>query len=321
MKSHILIASSLLAVSTAFNQVNERVDSTTRSLPSPTAEAAGQSSSTNSSDTVSSDTGAQRPLKLNSSGFSGLFGYDSLYSYKENPLGAPGVLDQQADAVWENKFHGRAKLGVYDLDSSVVTPFVGGAWSMTDFTYKNDNDVVKDLSTLNFNTTTAYVLFLIQHESGWSFRGGIMYANDRSTESDTEEYMEFYPSVGATKAYALNEQALSVLDASFGAHYGTIEDADKTGTDHTDDELDHIDFTAAGPDNGPFQQDAANVCDILAKILAKPNVKKITYFLVENWKKKNDQNPDHHADEKGKEIWPRMTPRLTTCRSKTSPVD
>ena len=43
--------------------------------------------------------------------------------------------------------------------------------------------------------------------------------------------------------------------------------------------LDHIDFTAAGPDNGPFQQDAANVCDILAKILAKPNVKKITYFL------------------------------------------
>jgi hypothetical protein len=96
MKSHILIASSLLAVSTAFNQVNERVDSTTRSLPSPTAEAAGQSSSTNSSDTVSSDTGAQRPLKLNSSGFSGLFGYDSLYSYKENPLGAPGVLDQQA---------------------------------------------------------------------------------------------------------------------------------------------------------------------------------------------------------------------------------
>ena len=246
MKSHILFASSLLAVSTAYNQgVNERVDSTTRSLPSPTAEAAAQTNSEESSDTISSDTGAQRPLKLNNTGISGLFGYESLYSYKQSPLGAPGVLDQQSDAVWENKFHGRAKLGVYDLDSSVVTPFIGGSWSMTDFTYKNDNEVVKDLSTLNFNTTTAYVLFLMQHESGWSFRGGVMYANDRSTESDTEEYMEFYPSVGATKAYALNEHALSVVDASFGAHYGTIEDVDNTGTDHTDDELDHIDLTAS----------------------------------------------------------------------------
>ena len=42
---------------------------------------------------------------------------------------------------------------------------------------------------------------------------------------------------------------------------------------------DHIVFTAFNRENGPFQQDAANVCDILAKILAKPNLKKITYLL------------------------------------------
>ena len=55
--------------------------------------------------------------------------------------------------------------------------------------------------------------------------------------------------------------------------YGVILDQLQT------ENVDHIDFTAAGPDNGPFQQDAANVCDILAKILAKPDLKKITYFL------------------------------------------
>ena len=43
--------------------------------------------------------------------------------------------------------------------------------------------------------------------------------------------------------------------------------------------VDHITFTAVDRKDGPFQQDAANVCDILAKILAKPNLKKITCIL------------------------------------------
>lgn len=222
-----------------------RIDATDRDLPSPAMEAA-QGGANNASDVSASDTGAQRPLLLKKSGFSAQFGYDSKISYKQNPLGAPGVLDQQADAVWENRFHGRAKLGVYDMDSSVVTPYIGGSWAMTDFTYKNDNDVVKDLSTLNFNTTTAFLLFLMQHESGWAFRAGVMYANDRSTEDDTEEYSEFYPSIGVTKAYSLSDDALGVLDASFGSHYGHITDVDgETVATHTSDELDHIDLTAS----------------------------------------------------------------------------
>ena len=245
MKGNFIYCPRILIKGVPFGKVAaERIDSTDRNLPSPAKEAA-QNASNGTSNVASSDTGAQRPLLLKKSGFSAQFGYDSKISYKQNPLGAPGVLDQQADAVWENRFHGRAKLGVYDMDTSVVTPFIGASWSMTDFTYKNDNEVVKDLSTLNFNTTTAYLLFLVQHESGWAFRGGVMYANDRSTETDTEEYSEFYPSVGVTKAYSISDNALGILDASFGAHYGTVEDADGTATDHTDDELDHIDLTAS----------------------------------------------------------------------------
>jgi len=222
----------------------DRINSTDRDLPSPAMEAA-QAGSGSASDVSASDTGAQRPLLLKKSGFSAQFGYDSKISYKQNPLGGPGVLDNMADAVWENRFHGRAKLGVYDMDSSVVTPFVGGSWAMTDFTFKGEdsNGIATDLSDFNFNTTTAYLLFLIQHESGWAFRGGVMYANDRSTEEDTEDYSEFYPSIGVTKAFALSDDALGVLDASFGSHYGTIHDIDDDGTDHTSDELDHIDLT------------------------------------------------------------------------------
>ena len=244
--NYICILALLASNSWSYGQTAaDRIGSTDRELPSPAMEAAQAGSSSGATDVSASDTGAQRPLLLKKSGFSAQFGYDSKISYKQNPLGAPGILDQQADAVWENRFHGRAKLGVYDMDSSVVTPFVGGSWAMTDFTYKNDNDVIKDLSTLNFNTTTAYVLFLMQHESGWAFRAGIMYANDRSVDEDTEEYSEFYPSIGVTKAYSISDDALAVLDASFGSHYGHITDVDGAASGHTSDELDHIDLTAS----------------------------------------------------------------------------
>ena len=243
--NYTCILALLASTSWSFGQsAAGRIDATERALPSPAKEAA-QGGASDVSNVSASDTGAQRPLLLKKSGFSAQVGFDSKISYKQNPLGAPGVLDQQADAVWENRFTGMAKLGVYDLDSSVVTPFIGGSWAMTDFTYKNENDVVQDLSTLNFNTTPAYLLFLMQHESGWAFRSGVMYANDISTEEDTEEYSEFYPSIGITKAYTLNNNALGVLDASFGSHYGTITDVDGAATSHTSDELDHIDLTAS----------------------------------------------------------------------------
>ena len=249
MKTFAVILTSVILTAFASAQdTKSRIDSSDISLPSPAKEnAQNKTGGDASSNVTSSDTGAQRPLSLSKTGFSGAFGYESKYSYKENPLGAPGVLDQQADAVWENSFYGNAKLNVIELDSSVVTPYIGARWSLTDFTYKNDNDSsgVTDLSAFNFNSTTAYLLFLMQHESGWAFRGGVMYANDRSTEKDTEDYMEFYPSVGATKAYPLNENALGIFDVSLGSHYGDVEDADDDVDEHTSDELDHVDVTAS----------------------------------------------------------------------------
>lgn len=234
----------LLSASISFGQDAQRIDSTTRQLPSPAKESV-KGSSTGSS-AASSDTGAQRPILLKKSGFSANFGFDSDISYKQNPLGAPGKLNQQADAVWENSFHSRAKIGVYDMDSYVLTPYIGAGWKITEFTYENPNEAIADLGDLNFNSTTAYFLCLFQHESGWAYRAGVMYANDRSTLNDTEDYMEFYPSIGATKAYALSENILGVLDASFGIHYGDVEDADgPTVHGHTSDELDHFDITAS----------------------------------------------------------------------------
>ena len=43
--------------------------------------------------------------------------------------------------------------------------------------------------------------------------------------------------------------------------------------------VDRIKFDSSDPENGPFQQDAANICDIIAKILDKPNLKQISYLI------------------------------------------
>ena len=254
MKILILLISALSWVTFATAQdTKSRLDSSDISLPSPIEDNAEASSG--DAAVSSSDTGAQRPVSLSESGFSGTFGYSSKIAYKENPLGAPGDLGQQADAVWENSFYGNAKLGVFETDSSVITPYVGAKWAITDFTYKNVNEAIPDLSVFNFNSTSAYLLFLMQHESGWALRGGVIYANDRSTEKDTEDYMEFYPSVGITKAFALSDSALGIFDLSAGIHLGDHEDADGpvivdgngtiTGDGHTADELDHFDITAS----------------------------------------------------------------------------
>ena len=244
MKILILLISALSWVTFATAQdTKSRLDSSDISLPSPIEDNAEASSG--DAAVSSSDTGAQRPVSLSESGFSGTFGYSSKIAYKENPLGAPGDLGQQADAVWENSFYGNAKLGVFETDSSVITPYVGAKWAITDFTYKNENEAIPDLSVFNFNSTSAYLLFLMQHESGWALRGGVIYANDRSTEKDTEDYMEFYPSIGITKAFTLNDSALGIFDLSAGIHLGDHEDADGNLTSHTADELDHFDITAS----------------------------------------------------------------------------
>ena len=255
-------------------------DSTNRQLPSPTKDSLNSTSSDSS--TTSSDTGAQRPILLKKSGFSANFGFNSDISYKQNPLGAPGQLDQQADAVWENSFHSRAKIGVYDMDSYVLTPYIGAGWKITEFTYENPDEAITDLGDLNFNSTTAYFLCLFQHESGWAYRAGVMYANDRSTQNDTEDYMEFYPSIGATKAYALSSNVLGVLDASFGLHYGDVEDADAEMTGHTSDELDHFDITAS-----------YSVIYSFDKIVITPQYS-ISYRKYDNGFNKNRKDLLHH---------------------------
>jgi hypothetical protein len=158
-----------------------------------------------------SDAGAQRPVKLKKKGVSTFFGYSSKYFYRSNPLMASGKLSQQKTAMWTNAFFAGAGLGVIETDSSVITPYIGGSWTINDY-------IEGGLDTLNYNSSGAYALLLAQYGNGWSARAGVNYASDSSTENDTEDYSEFFPNIGVMKAFALTDSTLGIFDASVGKH-------------------------------------------------------------------------------------------------------
>ena len=47
------------------------------------------------------------------------------------------------------------------------------------------------------------------------------YAMDKNTESDTEEYSEFFPNIGIMKTYTLPSGTVAVFDAYVGNHAST----------------------------------------------------------------------------------------------------
>ena len=121
------------------------------------------------------------------------------------------------------------------MDSSVVTPYIGGSWTINDYAEGK-------LQTFNYNSTNAYALLLAQYGNGWSVRAGVSYAMDRSVELDTEDYRDYTPSIGIMKAYSLNADTTAIFDASVSLH--NTESITLFATDKAD-KLDNLEFTAS----------------------------------------------------------------------------
>jgi hypothetical protein len=202
---------SILLASAAILSAQNKIDQTTIDRTTTTPPKSVTSSGDGSGNVAATDSGAQRPIFLNTKLLSAFAGYDGKITYRSNPLTLPGDMKQAKTGIWQNSFFGGASLSPIDTDIAVVTPFFGGGWTMSD--YLNDN-----LSTLNDYATSAYGLLMIQHESGWGFRGGVSYANVRNNDTDSEDYSEFYPNIGAMTTYALNPDTLAIIDFSWGYH-------------------------------------------------------------------------------------------------------
>jgi len=209
LNSSLLLALSVLVANGQnANKIQNRSDSASRPQPAP-LNTSSQSPKSDQSFSKS-DSGAQRPISLKKKGISTYFGYDSKYFYRSNPL-ATDSSAKQATGMWTNTFYGGSGLGVYDMDSAVVTPYIGASWTINDY-------AEGDLGQFNYNSTNAYALLLAQYGNGWSVRIGFSYAMDRSTELDTEDYRDYSPNIGVMKAYSLSSETTGIFDASISSH-------------------------------------------------------------------------------------------------------
>ena len=225
MKSlSIIISGGLFLTSLIFGQnaanTSRRIDSSKAVEPQALQVAKqNKSKKDGSKDLSESDTGAQRPILLKTKGISAFFGYDSKYYYQSNPFATTGVLKSEiATGVWRNTFYGGAGLGVFDMDSYVLTPYIGGSWSVVDY-LKSD----PLLEAQNYNSTSAYALFLAQFGNGWSAKAGVRYGNDRTSENDQEVFKEFYPSIGIMKTDTLSDSLRSALELGLGYHNNSVD--------------------------------------------------------------------------------------------------
>jgi len=213
-----LILTPFLAAQNAEN-TSRRIDATKQIEPQALKASKTNNNGRSAKDLSESDTGAQRPILLKDKGISTFFGYDTKYYYQSNPFATTGVLKSEiATGVWRNTFYGGAGLGVYDMDTYILTPYVGGSWSVVDY-LKSD----ELLEAQNYNSTSAYVLLLAQFENGWSAKAGVRYGNDRTTQNDQEVFKEFYPSIGFMKTDSFSDSLRTSLEFGLGYHKNYVD--------------------------------------------------------------------------------------------------
>jgi hypothetical protein len=224
-------------------QVRDRIEGTDRTVVP--AQATGESASTEDNvrnDGAVSDTGVQRPVlqRDKAIGLSPFTGYNTKYFYRSNPLSSSGELKQQATGMWTNTFYAGAALGVFELaDNALIIPYVGMSYTINDY-------IKSELSSFNYNSTGAYALLLAQFETSpereLSLRGGVGYSMDRSSEFDTEDYMEIYPNIGFMWAEKISNNLKGIFDMSIGQHQANTETITSDGHE---DELSNIEYSAS----------------------------------------------------------------------------
>ena len=213
-----LFSSSVIAQNSANNSNKNALRDRTYK-PEAATVFASDSSKNDQLDVSESDTGAQRPVLLKKNGLSYFFGYDSKLFYQSNPLADSTELKSEiATGVWKSTFFSGAGLGVIDMDSFILTPYVGFSLSSTDY-IKSD----ELLNEQDYESTNAYALLLAQFGNGWSGKVGVSYSSDYLTSDGEEVFKEFYPNFSLMKSYTINDLHRGSFETGVGFHNSDVD--------------------------------------------------------------------------------------------------
>lgn len=175
-----------------------------------------------------SDTGMQRPIFLKTSNLSFFGSIDNSLSRSANPLQLETDLEIKDggghDFTWSKTFSAGVLTNPIDINVAMLTIVAGGGWTDT-------SHLIDEFEALDSLSTSAYLLFMIQHESGWSYRLGSSYAMVKDPTTEQENYNEFYPNFGASKSFDLPFDLVGLLDISGGKHFSDTDALDSTDPD------------------------------------------------------------------------------------------
>jgi len=175
-----------------------------------------------------SDTGMQRPIFLKTSNLSFFGSIDNSLSRSANPLQLETDLEIKEggghDFTWSKTFSAGVLTNPIDINVAMLTIVAGGGWTDT-------SHLIDDFEALDSLSTSAYLLFMIQHESGWSYRLGSSYAMVKDPTTEQENYNEFYPNFGASKSFDLPFDLVGLVDISGGKHFSDTDALDSTDAD------------------------------------------------------------------------------------------
>jgi hypothetical protein len=195
-----------------------------QSIPSQSASGVGQQGS---SSVGSTDSGMQRPVFIDTGFFSFFAGIDNSLSRKQNPLLLTTDADIKTagghDFTWSKTFSAGTMTNPIDMDSFMLMIVAGGAWTKTDH-------LITEFEALDDFANSAYLLFMLQHETGWNYRIGSSYAMMQDSTRESETYSEFYPNIGASKSFDLPLDLIGLFDISGGKHLTTSDSITTTDT-------------------------------------------------------------------------------------------
>jgi hypothetical protein len=229
--SAILTASLLSALNA------QKRDATVTERQNQPPESVTNNTSTPKTEIESSDAGAQRPIFQKTENISAFGGLDSRYLYRNNPLSSSETLSFIETAMWINTAYLGASFEPIEIEDAVITPYAGASYTSTEY-------LESGLDSLGFYSTSAYVLLMTQHSSGWILRTGLSYAMDKSESTEEETYMEFYPNIGAMKIHSISESTIGIIDFS-GGYHKSESDPNPFGPGTSVGELDNYDITAS----------------------------------------------------------------------------
>ena len=227
----------LLVVVLASTLSAQQRDATVTNRQTQPPETVTNNATAQNTEIESSDAGAQRPIFQKTQSISAFGGLDSRYLYRNNPLSSSETLSFIETAMWINTAYLGASFEPIEIEDAVITPYAGLSYTSTEY-------LESGLDTLGFHSTSAYVLLMTQHSSGWMLRSGLSYAMDKSESSKEETYIEFYPNVGAMKIHSISDSTIGIIDFS-GGYHKSKSDPNPFGPGTSIGELDNYDITAS----------------------------------------------------------------------------